>query len=164
MGKTYKRQTDIKFVADIMVGKLARYLRMCGFDVVYDNYFDDAKIVEIAMQQSRIILTRDALMLKRRDCSSNAVKSIFIKSTRLAEQLAQLKDELDLIIEPDLIRCIECNTVLQDIEKVCVKDKVPAYVYETQKSFMFCPSCIKYYWRGTHYENIKKYFDKIKAK
>jgi uncharacterized protein with PIN domain len=161
MEKTGCKQTDIRFVADIMVGKLARYLRMCGFDVVYDNYFDDVKIIEIARKQSRIILTRDALMLKRRECSSNTVKSIFIKSTRLAEQLCQLQDELSIIIRPDLTRCIECNTTLESINKASVKDKVPEYVYKTQKVFMFCPVCIKYYWRGTHYENIKKYFDKI---
>ena len=153
---------DIKFIADIMVGRLARYLRMAGMDVSYNNHYDDARIIETAKAESRIVLTRDALMLERRDCKNNTVKYLFIKSSKLCEQLKQVKNELGLKLEPNLIRCIECNAYLENVAKSTLEDKVPPYVYRTQKFFMYCTVCKKYYWRGTHYSNIQKYFDKIR--
>ena len=151
-------EAGLKFIADIMVGKLARYLRMCGYDVVYDNYLDDASIVKIAVQQSRIILTRDALMLQRKDCRNNIISSLFIESSRLEDQLRQVKSVFDIKLEPKLIRCIECNSLLEHADRNELEDKVPPYVYRTQNTFLFCQKCNKYYWRGTHYDNILKAF------
>jgi hypothetical protein len=148
----------MKFIADIMVGKLARYLRMAGADVLYRNDYSDEEILRIAKQEGRTILTRDALMLQRKDCRDNIISSLFIKSSRLEEQLRQVKSVFDIKLEPKLIRCIECNSLLEYADRNELEDKVPPYVYKTQNTFLFCQKCNKYYWRGTHYDNIHRAF------
>ncbi|MCL4417719.1 MAG: Mut7-C RNAse domain-containing protein [Actinobacteria bacterium] len=151
----------MKFIADIMVGKLARYLRMAGNDVLYINNISDDKILEIAKSEGRIVLTRDSLMLQRRPVKNNSIKSVFIRYDGIIEQLVQIKNDLGIPLKPNLIRCIECNTELLKVQKENLKDKVPPYVYRTQKDFLHCPHCGKYYWRGTHYDNINNIFKLI---
>lgn len=149
---------DMEFIADIMVGKLARYLRMAGFDVLYYNDAHDDQIVRIAGQQGRIVLTRDSLMLKRKVFKNGDLKSVFIEDGRLENQLRQIKGELGISLKPNLVRCLVCNSVLEKIDKKNVEDKVPPYVYRTQENFMYCSECGRCYWRGTHYEYMKKFF------
>ncbi|MBM3713187.1 MAG: hypothetical protein FJW56_07110 [Actinobacteria bacterium] len=148
----------MKFIADIMVGKLAKYLRMSGNDVVYINDINDDDILKIAVLQNRIILTRDTLMLKRKECRTNQVKSILINDDKLINQLKQIKKELQINLKPNLIRCIDCNTALDNVKKEDIEGKIPPYVYKTQKYFLYCRQCDKYYWRGTHYTNINNTF------
>jgi len=151
----------MKFIADIMVGKLARYLRMAGNDVLYNNNISDDEILEIAKREERIVLTRDSLMLLRKPFKNNSIKSIFIREDRIIKQLKQIKNDLGTPLRPNLLRCVECNTELLEIQKENLKDKVPPYVYKTQKDFLRCPKCDKYYWRGTHYDNIINTFKLI---
>lgn len=152
----------MKFIADIMLGRLAKYLRMTGKDVIYKNNLDDVDILKIAKIENRIILTRDSIMLKRRECVKNTVKSLLIKDDNFIDQLKQVSSELGLDLNPDLIRCIECNMLLKDVKKEKLKGLVPPYVFKTHSLFLFCPGCNKYYWRGTHYINIATVFKKIK--
>jgi uncharacterized protein len=151
----------MKFIADVMVGKLARYLRMAGHDVLYENDATDDMIIKIASKTGRIVLTRDSLMLTRRDFKNGAIKYLHIKDDNLKNQLEQVKSELKISLEPNLIRCIECNQKLVKVNKEDLKDKIPPYVFKTQENFMYCKKCNKYYWRGTHYKNIKNAFLKI---
>jgi uncharacterized protein len=151
----------MKFIADIMVGKLARYLRMAGNDVLYINNISDDEILKIAKSEGRIVLTRDSLMLLRRPLANNSIKSVFIKDDRVIKQLKQIKNDLRIPLKPNLIRCLECNAELLKAQKETLKDKVPNYVYKTQKDFLHCPKCDKYYWRGTHYDNIYNAFKLI---
>ncbi len=152
---------SIKFIADIMVGKLARYLRMAGIDVLYNNNFNDEEILSIAEKDNRIIITRDTLMLERKEIKNKLIKAIYIQDDNILKQLYQIKKELKLDLKPNLIRCLDCNTLLMHINKENTINKVPEYVYKTQKLFCFCPKCNKYYWRGTHFKNIKNIFSKI---
>jgi uncharacterized protein with PIN domain len=135
----------MKFIADIMVGKLAKYLRMTGNDVIYINDISDDDVLKIAKQQGRIILTRDTLMLQRKECRTNQIKSILIKDDKLLNQLKQIKEELQINLKPNLIRCIDCNTLLENAKKEDIEGKVPPYVYKTQKYFLYCKQCDKYY-------------------
>lgn len=144
----------MRFIADVMVGKLARYLRMAGYDVLYDNSYTDEEILKIAAEENRIVLSRDSLMFERKEFSSSRISYLFIEDIGLAEQLRQVRDVLKIQIRPRFSRCVECNTKLVPVEKKDVKGKVPPYVFKTHKDFMFCPGCKKYYWKGTHYENI----------
>ena len=148
----------MKFIADIMVGKLARYLRMAGYDVMYINNAIDDQIIKIARETDRIILTRDSMMLTRREFKKGIIKYLFIKDDKLKNQLDQIKSDLKVSLKPNLVRCIECNRKLIKVKKEEIKNKVPPYVYKTQKNFLYCKKCDKYYWRGTHYQNIKKAF------
>jgi uncharacterized protein with PIN domain len=81
----------MKFIADIMVGKLARYLRMAGNDILYINDISDDEILKIAKSEGRIVLTRDSLMLLRKPFKNNSIQSVFIKDDRVIKQLKQIK-------------------------------------------------------------------------
>ncbi len=148
----------MKFIADIMVGKLAKYLRMAGCDVLYINDISDDEIIKIARETGRTVLTRDSLMLTRKEFKNGVIKYLLIKDEKLKNQLEQVKTDLNLSLRPNLIRCIECNRKLIKVEKKKIKNKVPPYVYKTQQNFLYCKNCDKYYWRGTHYRNIKNTF------
>jgi len=152
----------MKFIADIMVGKLARYMRMAGYDVMYINNASDDQIIKIARETDRIILTRDSLMLARREFKKGIIKYLYIKEDKLENQLDQIKSEVKISLKPNLIRCIACNEKLIKVKKEDIKNKVPPYVYKTQQNFLYCKNCDKYYWRGTHYQNIKNTFLNIK--
>jgi len=154
-------KNQMRFIADVMVGRLAKYLRMTGYDVVYIDNADDALILQIARNEDRIVLTRDTMMLKRREFKNGILRSVFISDDALMMQLLQVKYELSLILKPDLIVCLVCNNLLKEVEKKDIKNKVPPYVYKTQNKFKHCSSCGRYYWRGTHYEYIKNYFSRL---
>ncbi len=152
----------MKFIADIMVGRLAKYLRMAGYDVLYINTASDDQIIKKARETDRIVLTRDSLMLARREFKKGTVKYLFIKDDKLKNQLNQIKSDLKVLLKPNLVRCIECNRKLIKVKKEDIKNKVPPYVYKTQQNFLYCKKCDKYYWRGTHYDNIRNTFLSIK--
>ena len=150
-----------RFIADIMVGRLARYLRIAGYDVFYSNKADDDEILEKARKEKRIVLTRDTMMLKRRDFTRGILMSAYIDDDCLDKQLLQVKELFDLKLEPNLIRCLECNTLLEMVEKDGLKGKVPPYVFRTRDNFRYCPVCRKYYWRGTHFDYMENYFSNL---
>lgn len=151
----------MRFIADIMLGKLARYLRMAGNDVLYSNNISDEEILRVAKTQDRIILTRDNLMLQRKECKNKIIGSLFIKDENLLEQLRQVKDDLNINLAPLLSRCLECNSLLEKVKKPEIEGKVPPYVFKTQENFLYCANCSKYYWRGTHYDTICRTFKLI---
>ena len=144
-----------------MVGKLAKYLRMAGYDVLYKNDISDNDFIKTAIDEKRTALTRDSLMLMRREFKNGTLKFLYIKDDKLINQLRQLKSDLKIALKPNLTRCLKCNEILLKVKKEDVKNKVPLYVYKTQKTFLFCKNCNKYYWRGTHYNNIKSTFQKV---
>jgi len=145
-----------------MVGKLAKYLRMAGYDVLYINTASDDQIIKKAGESDRIVLTRDSLMLARREFKKGIIKYLFIKDDKLKNQLNQIESDLKVLLKPNLVRCIECNRKLIKVKKEDVKNKVPPHVYKTQQNFLYCKKCDKYYWRGTHYDNIRNTFLSIK--
>lgn len=141
-----------------MVGKLAKYLRMAGHDVLYINTASDDEIIKIASETGRMVLTRDSLMLARKEFKNGTLKNLYIKDEKLKNQLEQIKSDLKISLEPNLTRCVECNQILIRVKKEDIKNKIPPYVYKTQQSFLYCKKCDKYYWKGTHYQNIKNIF------
>lgn len=144
---------DIKFIADSMLGKLARWLRAAGYDTTYDPFIADRELLRQARAEARIILTRDSRMLEVRDIPPY----LFIKDDYLEEQLAQVVQELGL--EPNdadfVSRCLECNSLLEEIPKSEVASLVPPYVFEKQNNFRRCPGCERIYWGGTHVPRLK---------
>src|SRR4030066_2210756 len=128
----------MRFIADIMVGKLAKYLRMAGHNVLYTNTATDDEIIKIAGETDRIVLTRDSLMLTRKEFKNGTIKSLYIKDEKLKNQLEQIKSDFKISLEPNLIRCVECNQRLMKVKKEDIKDKIPPYVYKTQQYFLYC--------------------------
>ncbi len=147
-----------KLFADSMLGRLALWLRILGFDVAYEKAIDDEEIVERARREGRIILTRDTLLVKRRWVREN---HIFIESDRFREQLREVVSVLGVDEARFLTRCVRCNVILEDVEKEEVKEEVPPYVYSTQEAFSRCPVCRRIYWGGTHRDEMRKELERI---
>jgi len=135
------------------VGKLARWLRMLGFDSVFFSGEDDSQIVRRALVEGRILLTRDTGIMKRRVVNNGRLKAVLFRSEEPEQQMQQLVSSLDIKTQsrPFTI-CLECNQQLIDKSPAEVKDRVPPYVYKTQTQYMECPLCHRIYWRGTHWQ------------
>lgn len=150
-----------KFIADMMVGRLARYLRIFGYDVLYFHKISDADLINKAEKESRIVLTRDSRMIRRSPFKYGRVKFLFIKEDKVLKQLEQLTKELNLELKINLIRCIECNHILEKIDRKNAKGKVPVFVYKSTENFAYCSNCNKYYWKGSHLELMNKRFSSL---
>ncbi len=143
----------MKLIADAMLGSLARWLRVLGLDVAYDPALDDAALVERAVAEERLILTRDRKLTERR----RARRHLLICSDRLEEQLLQVVKELGLAPETAAAhsRCLRCNTLLVDLDPTAALGRIPPYVALTQKQFRTCPTCSRVYWRATHVQRMR---------
>ena len=135
-----------------MVGRLARWLRVLGFDVLYSNRFTDDEIIQIAGAEQRVILTRDRGMKPRVAPDS----LIFVEHDDLDSQLAQVLQTIGTAEFRTFSRCLECNDLLVAVDKEAVFERVAPYVYLTQDHFAECPSCRRVYWRGTHASDIEE--------
>lgn len=141
----------MKFVADSMLGSLAKWLRILGYDTLYFSHIEDWELARLAMAEGRILLTRDQELARRK-----GFKSILIRSDKLQEQIAQVLQELDLKENNPFSRCPVCNTPLQPVDKEQIRDMVPPYVFQTQDRFSICPGCNRVYWRGTHWQRMNE--------
>lgn len=146
------------FVADVMLGRLARWLRIAGFDVLYSNRFGDDELVALSQQQGRILLSRDTRLLVRR-----AVKHfVFLESESIQSQLRQVFEITNTTSLPDVLtRCLSCNDVLTEVPRENVREKVPPYVFETQTHFKSCPRCSRIFWAGTHRQSVLHTLEKL---
>lgn len=137
-------------LADAMLGKLARWLRVLGYDAVYMQGEDPA-LAHRARAEDRILLTRDRELSRRRGLSA-----VLISSQSLPEQIAQVVTRVGPIPEGAPARCMTCNAPLERISVETARASVPPYVAKTQKLFHRCPECGRIYWRGTHWEGIER--------
>lgn len=151
--------SESRFIADVMVGKLARWLRVLGFDVAYSNSYEDDEIIRIAASENRIILTRDVALTRR----GAPNQCILVSSGDYREQIEQVLRSFGLKHFNVFSRCLECNTPLEDVDKEAVFERVPPYVYLTQDRFAACPSCHRVYWHGTHADEMLKWIERIIA-
>jgi hypothetical protein len=141
----------MKLLLDGMLGRLAKWLRLLGYDTAYFPDLDDNELVRLARAQGRILLTRDRELTRRRGLSC-----LLVESDELEEQIQQVISELDLETEQPFSRCPVCNTPLQKVEKRLVKERVPPYVFRTQENFSLCPKCDRIYWQGSHWSKIRQ--------
>lgn len=152
---------NLKFVLDVHLGTLTGYLRMLGFDSLWHNDLTDEQIVDISLKEKRTILTRDIGILKR----TNVIRGYWIRNTNPLKQISEVVERFDLRkLIKEFTRCIECNGRLINITKKKVYDKLPNKVKQNQNKFYVCENCNKIYWRGMHYETMRKLVDKIKYK
>ena len=135
-----------------MLGKLARKLRILGFDTLYESSIEEEEVLEKA--KGRILLTRDKELAKR-------AGGVYIESDDYREQLRTVAKKFGLSDENMLTRCSVCNEVLVPIDKEKIKDRVPKYVYEHHDEFYICPKCNRVYWYGSHTERIEKEIHEI---
>jgi uncharacterized protein with PIN domain len=145
-----------RFLADCNVGRLARWLRALGYDASYHASIGDAELVREAAAESRVLLTRDRDLTKRRVIQTGLVRAILIRDDEVTKQLRQVFAELGLELKEALTRCIECNSVLQSRVPATVAERVPPYVRRTQSRYSECPECGRIYWAGTHWQRMRE--------
>jgi uncharacterized protein with PIN domain len=148
---------EIKFIADNNVGKLARWLRLIGYDTVLLKRKDDAEMIEIALGENRVILTKDAQFMKRRLVTNGTLKTVHVEQDDPKLQVRELVKtlSLDYHFKP-FSRCLECNRKVVARDKKDVKNLIPARVFETQTQYTQCPACHRIYWPGTHWQAMSK--------
>lgn len=139
------------FIADAMLGTLARWLRTLGYDTLYDAELDDDALVRLARAEGRVLLTRDTALLRRRN-----LQMLYITSQRWEEQVRQVLRELPLPPPAPLTRCLACNTPLEDMLRSEAWGLVPPYVFVRHQRFRFCPDCQRVYWQGTHWDRMQR--------
>ncbi len=148
---------EIKFIADNNVGKLARWLRLIGYDTLLFKQKDDAQMIRIALGEDRVILTKDAQFMKRRLVTNGTLKTVHIEQDDPKLQVQKVVNVLglDYHFRPFSL-CLECNRALMARSKDEVRDLVPARVFETQTQYTQCPACHRVYWPGTHWQAMGK--------
>ncbi|QBR82908.1 twitching motility protein PilT [Legionella israelensis] len=148
-----------KFILDVHLGRLAKYLRLIGFDCRYDNNLSDAEIVDLAQEEKRIILTRDKGLLKHKKVR----RGYWIRNTNSRKQLAEVAMKFDLLaLMAPFSRCLECNSKLKEIPLVRVKHLLPEKTQRYYKTIAHCSNCGKYYWQGSHYQRLSRLIDALK--
>jgi len=150
-------EVTVRFAADRMLGRLAKWLRVIGQDVIYGPHLTGYGLIRAARQQNRLILTRDRVLKKK-----HPPEFIFIASDRYGEQLRQVIEACGLKPQENLFtRCLSCNALLQPKSKASVQELVPPYVFSTQEDFVWCPTCHRVFWPATHHDKMLEELKKI---
>jgi uncharacterized protein with PIN domain len=137
-----------RFIADVMLGKLAKWMRILGWDVDYDNRITDSQLLRIARKEKRTILTRDRRMIEERKVDDYLLIENDDPEVQLREVVRRYgRPREERILE----RCLRCNVLLESRDRGSIESIVPEYVASIHRRFSSCPSCGRIYWRGSHY-------------
>ena len=139
------------FLADAMLGRLARWLRLMGYDTTYADRMSDHQIVARARAEGRVVLTRDQDLARRK-----GVRFLYIHSQVLDEQMREVVAACGVPAPRPEPRCSECNVLLVEVTPEQAAPHVPPYVLQTQQRFHVCPVCHRHYWAGTHWSGIEE--------
>ncbi len=140
-------------MVDAMLGSLARWLRLLGYDAAYDATIDDGDLVQCACEEERIILTRDRALPEEWSVSD----IYLVKAEETQAQLREVTQRFQLCENESMFtRCNQCNTLLQPASKEEASPHVPGHVGEEQEIFLHCPNCNRYYWHGSHVDRIRE--------
>ena len=151
----------LKFVADVHLGKLVKYLRLFGFDTLYDKDFDPRSLVEISARQGRVLVTRSRDLLKHKVIT----RGILVRETDPGMQLKSIFERLDLHAEArPFSRCLCCNGLVEPIPKQGVAQSLSSKVMAKHQTFTSCSSCHRVYWEGTHFERMSHFVKEVLSK
>lgn len=147
-----------KFILDVHLGKLSRYMRLLGFDIAYESTRDDAEIIDCAVRERRIILTRDKGILKNK----KVMHGYWMRETLPKKQLCEVMKRFDLLnrIQP-FTRCLECNGDLVDIDKSDIKERLDPMTERYYETFKRCLQCENIYWKGSHYQRMQQFVESL---
>jgi hypothetical protein len=153
------------FIVDAMLGNLAKKLRVLGYDSTYFSSIEDEKLVTIAKNEKRIILTKDELLCKT--AQNRDIIAILVRGNDELEQIMQIHQNIKFekfVMDTNNSRCIVCNGKLQTIEKFRIIGKIPEGVLEREEKFWTCDVCKKIYWQGTHFEKLQEFVNKLNSR
>jgi uncharacterized protein with PIN domain len=145
-----------RFLVDRTAGRLARWLRILGFDVEYVATCESRAIANLARQSQRRTVTRNRGLAERL-----GAESILLESEHLEDQLRQVVETVGREACDPFSRCNVCNAELVDVDKDRVRGRVPEFVYAHHDDFSVCPACGRYYWRGTHWDRMAERIKQI---
>lgn len=149
---------NTRFIIDVHLGKLTKYLRLLGFDCSFDEHMGDNEIIAVSLQEKRIILTRDRNLLKHRQVTHG----YWVRSQKPKKQLEEVISRFDLKnSSKPFTRCMECNNKLAWVDKNDVLLNLQSKTREYYNNFWKCPGCGRVYWEGSHFESMKKLVDSI---
>jgi uncharacterized protein len=150
-----------RFLLDNHLGKLAAYLRMCGFDAAYRNDYQDTELALVASQEDRILLTRDRGLLMRKAIT----QGYCLHSLDPGQQLVEILQRYGLRkgIRP-FQRCLRCNHLLQPVEKAAILERLEPLTRQYFDQFHICPACQQIYWKGSHYEHMVDFLRSLQLK
>ena len=161
-----QRNKEYSFIADAMLGKIARKLRMFGFDTIYDPNIDDTDILDSSKNKGRIVLTSDRMLFKR--CKKRGIDTILTYEETEIENLVTIFSSLNIkSINSQKVPylCTSCNGLLNTIiDKNSIKYDIPVRLLHSNKLFYKCTNCRKIYWRGSHMEQISCLINEINIK
>lgn len=145
--------SPLAFIADAHLGGVARMLRMLGFDTLYDNTFQDPRIVELAAAERRVVLTRDRELLKCRDIHRGA----YVHALKPEAQLREVARRygIERFMQPFSL-CLHCNLPLKAADPAVVLDQVPEATRQHYDRFMYCPGCRRVFWEGSHWARMRR--------
>ncbi|MEE8536991.1 MAG: Mut7-C RNAse domain-containing protein [Acidobacteriota bacterium] len=148
-----------RFLLDVMLGSLARWLRLLGYDTLYFNEGEDSVLLSRARARRRLLVTRDRELAGRRDAKG----VILLRSRQLCRQWSELVVACNL--RPDrnrlMTRCGDCNTRIVPLSREAARRRVPPYVHATRRRFRRCPTCDRVFWRATHVTGIASRLEKF---
>ena len=145
-----------------MLGKLAKKLRVLGYDSKYFSSIEDDKLIAIAKNEKRIILTKDEQLTKIAEKQN--IVSVLIRGNDELEQIAQINTKIKFdrfVMDTNNSRCIVCNGNLQSVEKFRIIGKIAEGILEREQKFWMCDSCKKIYWKGTHFVKLQEFVTKL---
>jgi uncharacterized protein with PIN domain len=147
-----------RFVLDTHLGKLGSFLRMLGFDALYQNTFNDHALIRISNEEARVLLSRDRLLVS----NASLTRAYGVKETNPRRQLVEILRRFDLAgsVRP-FSRCLRCNTVLSVVSKDAVLDRLPPKTVTFYNEFVQCTVCDRVYWRGSHYSRMAGFIDRV---
>ncbi|MEN8133314.1 MAG: Mut7-C RNAse domain-containing protein, partial [Pseudomonadota bacterium] len=142
-----------EFILDTNLGRLARYLRLLGFDCLYRNDYTDREVASIASEEQRTVLTRDRALLQHRTITHG----YFVREVRPRQQVKEVlsRFDLDRLVDP-FSRCIRCNGTLQAVDKQAIEDQLEPKTRKYYDRFRICTLCGQIYWQGSHHERARR--------
>jgi uncharacterized protein with PIN domain len=149
----------MRFIADCMLGRLAKELRMLGYDVLYYRGENKNSLFQLAREEGRVILTRSNKLIPKRP-EDHIIRIMQDKPSLQVRELIQ-KRVISMNEKAFFSRCLLCNALLNKIPQREVEGKVPDFVFYQQKDFFQCPQCLRIYWQGSHLGNMQKKIEEL---
>jgi uncharacterized protein with PIN domain len=151
-----------RFIVDTNVGHLARKLRMLGYDALFINPIDDARLIRIASEEERVVVSSDRGIFERRPLKSGKVKGVYVDVRQ--KPLGQLREILKAFGDGGplpFVRCIRCNTLLVPKSHEEARGRIPPRVYESVREYDYCPRCDQFFWQGDHVKRMQEAIEKL---